>query len=175
MKIIKYMQINLIKILFIFSLLASFSANSDQLDSRLPKLFDELYLSEESIDINLITKKIWDIWHETNNIKIEVYFSKGMELMSNDDLLTSVLFFTKVIKEKPDFAEAWNKRATVYFMMGEYDKSMNDIKKTLILEPRHFGALDGMALIFLHSKQYNEAIKIYDQMRIISIAEIIGL
>ena len=87
-----------------------------------------------------------------------------MELMSNDDLLTSVLFFTKVIKEKPDFAEAWNKRATVYFMMGEYDKSMNDIKKTLILEPRHFGALDGMALIFLHFKQYNEAIKIYDQM-----------
>ena len=49
-------------------------------------------------------------------------------------------------------------------MMGEFDKSMQDIIETLKLEPRHFGALDGMGLIFMHLEQYNEAIKIYDQM-----------
>ena len=76
----------------------------------------------------------------------------------------SIAFFTKVIEKKPNFAEGWNKRATAYFMIGEFDKSMFDINQTLKLEPRHFGALDGMALIFMHLKQYNEAIKIYDKM-----------
>ena len=87
--------------------------------------------------------------------------------MRTQDLIMSIAFFTRVIEKKPDFAEGWNKRATTYFMMGEFDKSMLDINQTLKLEPRHFGALDGMALIFLHLKQYNKAIKIYDQMLII--------
>ena len=69
-----------------------------------------------------------------------------------------------LIEEDPNFAEAWNKRATVYFMMGDFDKSMQDIIKTLELEPRHFGALDGMGLIFIHQGQYQQAIDVYDKM-----------
>ena len=84
--------------------------------------------------------------------------------MRNHNFIKSIVFFTRVIKKKPNFAEAWNKRATVYFMIGEFDKSMLDINQTLKLEPRHFGALDGMGLIFMHLKEYGEAIKIYDQM-----------
>ena len=152
-----------INFLFIL-LLLSFPVKSDQFDSRLPDLFDELYLSQNNKQINNITRKIWDIWHETNDIKIEADFYRGIESMRTQDLIMSVAFFTKVIKNKPSFAEAWNKRATAYFMMGEFDKSMFDINQTLILEPRHFGALDGMGLIFMHLQQYNEAIKIYDQM-----------
>ena len=151
--------INLIIICFLFS----FQATSDQFDSRLPSLFDELYLSKNS-EINIITRKIWDIWHETNDIKIEADFYRGMESMRTKDLIMSVAFFTKVIEKKPNFAEAWNKRATAYFMMGEFDKSMYDINNTLSLEPRHFGAMDGMGLIFMHLQQYDKAIKIYDQM-----------
>lgn len=148
----------------IICLLISFSAKGDQFDSRLPNLFDELYLSEDSKIINTLTKKIWDIWHETNDIKIEADFYRGMESMRTRDLIMSITFFTRVIEKKPNFAEGWNKRATTYFMMGEFDKSMLDINETLKLEPRHFGALDGMALIFMHLQQYDEAIKIYDQM-----------
>ena len=145
-------------------LLISLSAKSDQFDSRLPDLFDQLYLSQNNKEINNITREIWDIWHETNDIKIEADFYRGMESMRTRDLVMSIAFFTNVIEKKPNFAEAWNKRATVYFMMGEFDKSMFDINQTLILEPRHFGALDGMGLIFMHLQQYDEAIKIYDQM-----------
>jgi len=156
----KYFKVYIIIISFLISL----PVKSDQFDSRLPSLFDELYLSKDENEINGITMKIWDIWHETNDIKIEADFYRGMESMRTNDLLMSIVFFTKVIKQKPNFAEGWNKRATAYFMMGEFDKSMLDILQTLKLEPRHFGALDGMGLIFMHLQQYNEAIKIYDQM-----------
>ena len=152
--------INLIFICCIFS----FPVKSDQFDSRLPNLFAELYLSKDNQKINSVTRKIWDIWHETNDIKIEADFYRGMESMRTNDLIMSVAFFTRVIKKKPDFAEGWNKRATAYFMMGEFDKSLLDINQTLKLEPRHFGALDGMALIFTHLKHYNKAVKIYDKM-----------
>ena len=76
----------------------------------------------------------------------------------------SVAFFTRVIEKNPTFAEGWNKRATVYFMLGKFDKSMIDIIKTLKLEPRHFGAMDGMALIFIQTQQFDKAIRIYDQI-----------
>ena len=137
---------------------------SDQLDYRLTGLFEELYTSTTEIRINEITKKIWDIWHETNDYSIQPDFNRGIESMQRNDLSMSISFFTRVIEKKPEFAEAWNKRATVYFMVGEFDKSMLDIKETLKLEPRHFGAMDGMGLIFMHLQQYDEAIKIYNQM-----------
>ena len=76
----------------------------------------------------------------------------------------AIRFFNNLIEEDATFAEAWNKRATVHFMMGNFDKSMNDIIKTLELEPRHFGALDGMGLIFIHQGQLQEAIGVYDKM-----------
>lgn len=150
--------------IYLFIYLISFPVKSDQFDLRLPPLFDQLYLSKDDKKINTITKKIWDIWHETNDVNIEADFYRGIESMRTQDLLMSIAFFTRVIEKKPDFAEGWNKRATAYFMIGEYDKSMFDINQTLKLEPRHFGALDGMGLIFMHLQQYNEAIKIYDQM-----------
>ena len=76
----------------------------------------------------------------------------------------SIDYFNKVINKNPNFAEAWNKRATAHFMMGNFDLSMQDISKTLQLEPRHFGALDGMSLIFIHTNQLEKAIEVYDKM-----------
>ena len=152
--------INLI-LVFLFLTLP---VKSDQLDIRLPSLFQKLYDSRNDYQINQVTKKIWDIWHETNDIKIEADFYRGMESMRTRDFIRSIVFFTRGIEKKPNFAEAWNKRATVYYMMGDFDKSMYDINETLKLEPRHFGAMDGMGLIFIHLKQYEKAIKIYEQM-----------
>ena len=84
--------------------------------------------------------------------------------MRTGDLLMAVAFFTRVIDKNPNFAEGWNKRATVYYMLGKFDASMMDIYETLKLEPRHFGAMDGMGLIFIHLEQFDKAIDIYDQM-----------
>ena len=90
--------------------------------------------------------------------------AKGIQAMRIRNYPLAVRFFNNLIEEDPNFAEAWNKRATAHFMMGNFDLSMRDISKTLELEPRHFGALDGMGLIFIHLNQPEKAIDIYDKM-----------
>ena len=145
-------------------LLFSCSLKADQNDARLEDLFDILSTTESDVQINEVTSNIWDIWYETNDPSIEADFYRGLESMRTGDLMMAVVFFTQVIDKNPNFAEGWNKRATVYYMLGKFDASMMDIHKTLKLEPRHFGAMDGMGLIFIHLEQFDKAIDIYDQM-----------
>ena len=98
------------------------------------------------------------------SIVASILFAKGLELMKNGQLESSIVMFTKVIKQKPIFAEAWNKRATVHYLLGDFDSSVLDINETLKREPRHFGAMDGLGLIFIHLHEYENAIDVYDQM-----------
>ena len=153
----------LVRTLIVF-LLFSCSLKADQNDARLENLFEILSKTESDIQINEVTSSIWDIWYETNDPLIEADFYRGLESMRTGDLLMAVAFFTRVIDKNPNFAEGWNKRATVYYMLGKFDASMMDIHETLNLEPRHFGAMDGMGLIFIHLEQFDKAIEIYDQM-----------
>ena len=153
----------LARTLIVFLFFAS-SLKADQNDARLEDLFEILSTTASDIQINEVTSSIWDIWHETNDPSIEADFYRGLESMRTGDLIMSVDFFTRVIDKNPNFAEGWNKRATVYYMLGKFDASMMDIHETLKLESRHFGAMDGMGLIFIHLEQFDKAIDIYDQM-----------
>ena len=150
--------------IIIFLLLSITSVKADQNDPRLNNLFKKLNKTENQQEISNIIKDIWDIWYEVDDPKVIEYFEKGIQAMRIRNYPLAVRFFNNLIEEDPNFAEAWNKRATVYFMMGDFDKSMQDIIKTLELEPRHFGALDGMGLIFIHQGQYQQAIDVYDKM-----------
>ena len=152
--------ISIITFLFLFIT----SVKADQNDPRLNNLFKKLNKTENQQEISNIIKDIWDIWYEVDDPKVIEYFEKGIQAMRIRNYPLAVRFFNNLIEEDPNFAEAWNKRATVYFMMGEFDKSMQDIIKTLELEPRHFGALDGMGLIFIHQGQFQQAIDVYDKM-----------
>ena len=71
---------------------------------------------------------------------------------------------SNIIDKNPNFAESWNKRATVYYLIGDYENSIKDINQTLTLEPRHFGAMDGLALIHIKLKEYKKAAKIYKKI-----------
>ena len=153
----------LVRTLIVF-LLFSCSLKADQNDARLEDLFKILSKTESDVQINAVTSSIWDIWYDTNDPLIEADFYRGLESMRTGDLLMAVAFFTRVIDKNHNFAEGWNKRATVYYMLGKFDSSMMDIHETLKLEPRHFGAMDGMGLIFIHLEQFDKAIDIYDQM-----------
>ena len=154
---------NILKYIMIFCL-CSFVLYADQNDKRLDALFHLLSHSDDIDEINEATTTIWKIWLEINDPLIENDFKRGLNSMKNSQLKESIEIFSKVIENKPNFAEAWNKRATVYYLIGDFDSSVMDIKQTLKLEPRHFGALDGLGLIFIHLQQFENAIEVYDQI-----------
>ena len=153
-----------ILILSISLLFASKIALADQNDPRLNNLFKKLNETENQDEIRDLISDIWNIWYEVDDPKVIEYFEKGIQAMNLRNYPLAIRFFNNLIEEDPNFAEGWNKRATVHFMMGNYDQSMQDIIKTLELEPRHFGALDGMGLIFIHQGQFQQAIDVYDKM-----------
>ena len=154
------------KVFFIVTCLLFYSKFSlaDQNDPRLNNLFEKLYETENQEEIRDLISDIWNIWYEVEDSKVIEYFKKGIQAMNVRNYPLAIRSFDNLIEEDPNFAEGWNKRATVHFMMGNFDESMKDIIKTLELEPRHFGALDGMGLIFIHKGQFQQAIDVYDKM-----------
>ena len=153
-----------ILIVSISILFASKIALADQNDPRLNNLFKKLNETENQDEIRDLISDIWNIWYEVDDPKVIEYFEKGIQAIRIRNYPLAIRFFNNLIEEDPNFAEGWNKRATVHFMMGNFDQSMQDIIKTLELEPRHFGALDGMGLIFIHQGQFQQAIDVYDKM-----------
>ena len=153
-----------ILIVSISLLFASNIALADQNDPRLNNLFKKLNETENQDEIRDLISDIWNIWYEVDDPKVIEYFEKGIQAMNLRNYPLAIRFFNNLIEEDPNFAEGWNKRATVHFMMGNFDQSMQDIIKTLELEPRHFGALDGMGLIFIHQGQFQQALDVYDKM-----------
>jgi tetratricopeptide (TPR) repeat protein len=100
-------------------------------------------------------------WSIADNQETQIMFDEANQFMDVGELDNAIELFTKVVKQSPEFAEGWNKRATVYFLKGELNKSISDIEKTLNLEPRHFGALDGLAEIYLMQDDLVGAAVIY--------------
>ena len=108
----------------------------------------------------LLEKKIWDIWNEhPNNMELTQKLELGTELMQYGDYNYALKVFSNILENDPKWSEAWNKRATVYFLMSQFKNSLNDIDKVLVIEPRHFGALSGQARIFIKLQEYEKAIK----------------
>ena len=108
---------------FIIFLVFSFDVYADQNDKRLDQLFRALEYSYDDIEMSNTISTIWNIWLETNDVSIENDFKQGLELMQGGQLQASIEMFTKVIENNPVFAEAWNKRATVYYLLGDFDSS----------------------------------------------------
>ena len=134
---------------------------ADERKNQLDKLFKELKKDNSTLTFE-IEQKIWKIWstHPEKN-QLTVMLNKGSELVKKNQLKEAVNVFTKVIELDPYWAEAWNKRATVLYLLGEFQKSQNDIDKVLELEKRHFGALAGQGLVNIQLKNYEKAIMSY--------------
>jgi tetratricopeptide (TPR) repeat protein len=121
-------------------------ACADQRDPNLPTLFNFLKSAQHSDQAGPVEDKIWEIWSATGNPKLDQLMMTSSEAMERGDYKGALLDIDQILKTKPDFAEGWNKRATVYFLMGDYGKAIADIDRTLKLEPRHFGALSGLGM-----------------------------
>ena len=146
------------KFFLIFVLLfltTNLSANDR--DTQLDKLFLELKKDIPSLS-SKIAQQIWTLWstHPTDK-KLTLILDKGSRLVQDQQLTRAINVFTQVIELDPTWAEAWNKRATVYYMIGEFQKSQDDIDKVLELENRHFGALAGQGMVNIGLKNYDKA------------------
>jgi tetratricopeptide (TPR) repeat protein len=106
---------------------------------------------------------IWRLWLQSGSDTIDLLMNWAMKAMEAKDYAAALDFLDRVILMKPDFAEGWNKRATVYFLMDDYSKSIADIGKTLALEPRHFGALSGLGMIMRELGEDKRAIEAYQK------------
>lgn len=135
-------------------------ALADQTASRLDQLFVSLKNSATSpSQADAISGEIWRTWLQHDNAEAEALMKVGIARMNQLALADAVAVFSTLIEMQPDFAEAWNKRATVYYMMGEFARSTDDVAETLRLEPRHFGALSGQGLIYLQLDRQQTAIE----------------
>ncbi|MCR9219737.1 MAG: tetratricopeptide repeat protein [Alphaproteobacteria bacterium] len=124
-------------------------ASADQADPRLDDLFRTLQGGELSFgEARGIETRIWGIWLETESAAAEVLLRDGMDAMRDFDLDRAEESFSALVALSPDFAEGWNKRATIRYHVGDYQGSIADIKRTLSLEPRHFGAMAGLGLVY---------------------------
>ncbi len=121
---------------------------ADQNDAALNGLFARLQAAETDQEAAPIEARIWQIWVHLGKPKIDRTMAIGIAAMNAAAYKVSLRAFDNIVAAAPDFAEGWNKRATVHYLMGNLDASMRDIQQTLSLEPRHFGALSGMGLIF---------------------------
>ncbi len=123
-------------------------ARADQTDARLDGLFEKLATSENPHEAQPIEGSIWRIWIQNDDNAVNTLMAEGLSAMQRQDYRRALRYFDQMVAIAPDFAEAWNKRATVHYMLDNYENSLADIDKTLALEPRHFGALSGRGLVY---------------------------
>jgi len=136
---------------------------ADQTSAELDGLFARLKASPDAAAAADIEGRIWEIWTHRGVAEVDREMAHGILAMRQGDLGTALAFFDEVVRGDPDFAEGWNKRATVYYLMGDFDASVADIKQTLALEPRHFGALSGMGLIYDAIGDAAAAVKVWEK------------
>ena len=150
-------------LVFIFLLFSNFQTLADDRNKELDKLFNDLKIKDKEKSF-LIEQKIWNIWSTHPYDKsLTLMLNTGSDLVSENKFYDAIDIFTKVIKLDPNWAEAWNKRATVYYIIGKFQKSQKDIDKVLKLEKRHFGALAGQGLVNIQLQNYEKAIKSYEK------------
>jgi tetratricopeptide (TPR) repeat protein len=145
--------------LLFFILFTSVNSENFEQKIKLDSLFHQLEKVNNSKTAALLEKKIWSLWHKHPiDNKLTEKLELGTELMQYGSYNYALKVFDNIIKTDPNWSEAWNKRATVLFLMNQYTKSLNNIEKVLDIESRHFGALSGQARIFIKLKEYEKAI-----------------
>jgi len=126
---------------------------ADAADAVLPRLHDE-----EPVLRNVALSTVWQMWGRTGDKEIDTLYGDGTAEMKEGNVLEAIRIFSDIITKRPAFAEAWNKRATLYFMIGQYELSMQDCEEVLQRMPNHFGALSGYAQMLAERDQPEKAL-----------------
>ena len=112
---------------------------------------------------DLAERALWQIWSRSGDPEVDSLFQIGLERMREPAPQAAVRTFSEIIQKKPEFAEGWNKRATVYYLIGEYDKSLADCEEVIKRNPVHFGALSGFGMNYLQLSQPEKALEYFQR------------
>ncbi len=135
---------------------------ADQNEPQLEELFQQLRDAPDEVAARRIEQRIWALWvaHEESAVNDLMEIGRGQ--MARRDLPSALETFEKIVGLAPEFAEGWNKRATVHWLLGNYQDSLIDIDKTLALEPRHFGALSGRGQVYINLEEWDLALEAFE-------------
>ena len=137
---------------------------ADQNDPRLDNLFNILQSGDQQMEIRAAENLIWATWLHHDNAEYSQLMRMGSRALGEQRFDQAIGIFSSLIEKAPDYAEAWNKRATVYFMLGDLSLSDRGVDRTLVLEPRHFGALSGLGQIELQRGNGDAALKAFESV-----------
>lgn len=145
-----------------FAICGAFPAVSQQAD--LDDLFDALRVAPAE-SAESIAEKIWAEWSKSGSPAMDLLLDRGRKMMEAGDIVLAVEHFSALIDHAPDFAEGYNARATALFQLNRYGESLDDIRSTLALNPRHFGALSGLGTLLEELGYEAEALKAWRAVR----------
>ncbi|KAB2863198.1 MAG: hypothetical protein F9K43_19245 [Bauldia sp.] len=130
---------------------------------RIDRLIETLRATKDERAGRDAERALLELWLASGSDTVDLLMSWSLKAMENKNYALALDFLDRITIMKPDYAEGWNKRATVHFLLDDYGRSLADIARVLELEPRHFGALSGLALVFRGLEQNQRAIAAYRQ------------
>lgn len=159
---------SMLRVLLLAVLLLVGSAHAQPSD----EMFDKLRNAPSDSEAHDAALDIWASWMESGSATVDVIMQRGVDAQTAGDFETARAFYDRAILIRPDYAEAWNRRASLFLMDENYPEALRDLNEALRLEPRHFGAWAGLGMIFESMgapqqalEAYREAIRIYPRMQ----------
>lgn len=131
----------------------------------LDTLFDKLRTATDPLAVQALEQGIWEQWTMAPDPQHRALMMRGIAEMEQQELQSAVATFTKLIEVAPQLSEAWNKRATVYWLLGNFPASIADICETVRREPRHFGAYSGLGMIRAQMGEHARAAAAFELAR----------
>lgn len=132
--------------------------------ARLDQLFSDLKRERNEKAAERIAGRIWGEWSQSGSASVDLMMQWSQKAIEGQKYDVALDFLDQVVTLQPDYAEGWNRRATVHFLMKNFGKSMSDINQTLRLEPRHFGALSGLAQIMAATGHKQSALEAWQKV-----------
>ena len=128
---------------------------------NLDTLFQALKIAPDDTSAKAIEDRIWTLWTSSGSDTCNLLMSRVKSATDSKDYDLAIKLLDAVIEIKPDYVEAWNRRATIYYSRKDYGKALSDIREVLKREPRHFGALAGLGLILQDLGDDKQALEVY--------------
>ena len=124
-------------------------------------LFGALKAAPDAESAKQVENRIWALWLASGSDTANLLMTRAKSAIDSNNLDLAVQLLDAIVKIKPDYIEAWNRRATLHYMRKEYGQSMEDIRQVLIREPRHFGAMSGLGMILQEFGDEKHALDVF--------------